>query len=295
MSTQDKTLMSLFAGARISAKPHFLNSTPIAEALRTVVALEGPAIKLMDNIVAGSSLIACAPRSVKLDQLPDQPVSLFGTSLRFKGACPAARSASRSVTSRQATVQDWTSDLMEDVLLVPAEFDSGELIKAIMRRRKWTFAGGTRAKEYASAAQYFLRFIPEAHIQEVVLPTINEHAASSNRVEDHDIYWHRGEFPNLLTINFGDYMTIERFKFITKYQEDPLYQIRGFLWAYNANLQDALTPGRYLSVDESMNQWLGKGKPNIKNFPRKPHVLTGVQDGRRHDHLLYHLARFQRR
>ena len=32
------------------------------------------------------------------------------------------------------------------------------------------------SKEYASPAKYFLRFLPETHIREVVIPTINEHA-----------------------------------------------------------------------------------------------------------------------
>lgn len=43
--------------------------------------------------------------------------------------------------------------------------------------------------------------------------------------------------------------------------------------AYNSNLVSALTPGRYLCVDESMNQWLGHGMPNLKKIPRKPHSI----------------------
>jgi hypothetical protein len=45
------------------------------------------------------------------------------------------------------------------------------------------------------------------------------------------------------------------------------------LHAFNANLADALIPGKYLCVDESMNQWLGKGAPNLKKIPRKPHSI----------------------
>jgi len=55
--------------------------------------------------------------------------------------------------------------------------------------------------------------------------------------------------------------------------QDSLYQIRGYLDAFNANLADALSPGRYLCVDESMNQWLGHGMPNLKKIPRKPHPV----------------------
>ncbi|KAL1934518.1 hypothetical protein VTP01DRAFT_6700 [Rhizomucor pusillus] len=190
----------------------------------------------MGNIVAESSLNGRAAWSVKLDQLPDQLVSLLGTSLRFEGGRPAARSAPRSVTSRQESVQDVTIDLMENALPVPGEFGPGdneeEELDLCWREGEVTVdvrsaspAEAYRghcilhlsAKEFAFAAQYFLHFIPEAHIQEVVLPAINEHAASISalskpityaeyliwialfvimtavRVEDHDIYWHRGE------------------------------------------------------------------------------------------------------
>lgn len=36
--------------------------------------------------------------------------------------------------------------------------------------------------------------------------------------------------------------------------QGPLYQLRDFLDAYDDNLQQAMTPGRHLCVDESMNQ-----------------------------------------
>ena len=49
--------------------------------------------------------------------------------------------------------------------------------------------------------------------------------------------------------------------------------MRDFLRAYNDNLVNALTPGKYLCVDESMNQWLGHGMPNLKKIPRKPHSI----------------------
>ena len=55
-----------------------------------------------------------------------------------------------------------------------------------------------------------------------------------------------------------------------QHAEDKLYQIRGFLHAFNDNLDAALDPGRYLCVDESMNQWLGQGMPILKKIPRKP-------------------------
>lgn len=34
-----------------------------------------------------------------------------------------------------------------------------------------------------------------------------------------------------------------------------------------------MEPGKYMCVDETMNQWLGKGMPNLKKVPRKPHSI----------------------
>jgi hypothetical protein len=36
-------------------------------------------------------------------------------------------------------------------------------------------------------------------------------------------------------------------------------------------MKDCLIPGKHLVIDETMNQWLGVGMPNLKKVPRKPH------------------------
>ena len=60
---------------------------------------------------------------------------------------------------------------------------------------------------------------------------------------------------------------------LTRRRQDPLYQILGFLEAFNEHLVSCLEPGKYLVIDESMNQWLGIGMPNVKKVPRKPHPI----------------------
>jgi hypothetical protein len=40
--------------------------------------------------------------------------------------------------------------------------------------------------------------------------------------------------------------------------EDPMLGARLFLDALNEQLSHAITPGRYLCVDESMEKWLGR-------------------------------------
>ena len=102
---------------------------------------------------------------------------------------------------------------------------------------------------------------------------------------DKKAYWHKGSSPLFYPkINFSDYMDYDRFFLILKYHvfelydpvrnmADPLYQIRGFLAAFNETLSKALVPGKYLCIDESMNQSIGSGMPNLKKVPRKPHPI----------------------
>jgi hypothetical protein len=43
--------------------------------------------------------------------------------------------------------------------------------------------------------------------------------------------------------------------------------------AFNDHLSECLIPGKYLVVDETMNQWLDTGMPNLKKAPRKSHPI----------------------
>ncbi|KAG2211228.1 hypothetical protein INT47_006348 [Mucor saturninus] len=160
----------------------------------------------------------------------------------------------------------------------------------------------------ASPADYFLYFLPVEFISDVVIHNINQHALSimntwisvtfveyltwiallMNMTVMHHVdkraYWHMGSSHLMPNINFTEYMEYDRFFAILRVHVfevpsgaqqllDPLYQIRRFLDAFNKTLAKALTPGRYLCVDESMNQWLGSGMPNLKKVPRKPHPI----------------------
>ncbi|CEP20141.1 hypothetical protein [Parasitella parasitica] len=60
---------------------------------------------------------------------------------------------------------------------------------------------------------------------------------------------------------------------IDKFRNDPLYQIRSTIEAFNNHMENCIKPGRYLVIDKSMNQWLGIGMPNLKKVPRKPHPI----------------------
>ncbi|CAO0796277.1 unnamed protein product [Mucor circinelloides] len=59
-----------------------------------------------------------------------------------------------------------------------------------------------------------------------------------------------------------------------KQQNDPLNQIRATTIAFNEHMMaSCIVPGKDLVVDETMNQWLGIGMPNLKKVPRKPHPI----------------------
>jgi hypothetical protein len=60
---------------------------------------------------------------------------------------------------------------------------------------------------------------------------------------------------------------------LEKLNSDPLYQIRSTIDAFNDHMAKCVIRAKYLVIDESMNQWLGIGIPNVKKVPRKPHPV----------------------
>ena len=53
-------------------------------------------------------------------------------------------------------------------------------------------------------------------------------------------------------------------------QNDPFRFIRRFVDEWNVTMQHCICPGKFLVVDESMGQWLGKGMPGLMYVARKP-------------------------
>lgn len=58
-----------------------------------------------------------------------------------------------------------------------------------------------------------------------------------------------------------------------KFALDPLYHIRTTIDAFYNQSASCLTSCKYVVIDESMNQWLGVGIPNVKKVPRRPHPI----------------------
>lgn len=161
--------------------------------------------------------------------------------------------------------------------------------------------------KHAKPLDYFLFFLPLDHFR-YIINNINTYAVSVDsswtdvsfneylmwislltimtviKHDDRKAYWHQGSSHFLLNINFSTYMSYKRFNDITTMhifeihsvemqQRDPLYQIRRTIEAFNNHMEKCVTPGKYLVIDESMNQWLGTGMPNLKKVPRKPHPI----------------------
>ncbi|CAO3656223.1 unnamed protein product [Mucor hiemalis] len=83
---------------------------------------------------------------------------------------------------------------------------------------------------------------------------------------DINIYWRSSDCPYQLNVDFNDFMKKGRFMAILRWHifcipdgelftQDPLYQIRSFLTAFNDHLVTAMKPGKY------------------KKIPRKPHPI----------------------
>jgi hypothetical protein len=157
-----------------------------------------------------------------------------------------------------------------------------------------------------SPLDYFLFFLPLDHFRQIIENT-NAYARSLGywaditfneylmwialltvmtvvKHSDKKAYWKQGSSNFYMNIDFNKYMSFKRFTDIIKMQvlevpskekqvRDPLYQIRSTIDAFNDHMEQRIEPGKYLVIDESMNQWLGTGMPNLKKVPRKPHPI----------------------
>ncbi|CAO3607093.1 unnamed protein product [Mucor hiemalis] len=101
---------------------------------------------------------------------------------------------------------------------------------------------------------------------------------------DRKAYWREGSRHFMMSVNFSEYMSYKRFTDIMKMHvfevpskqqqvDDLLYQIRTTIAVFNEHMVKCIIPAKYLVIDESMNQWLGTGMPNLKKVPRKPHPI----------------------
>ncbi|CDH55609.1 predicted protein [Lichtheimia corymbifera JMRC:FSU:9682] len=165
---------------------------------------------------------------------------------------------------------------------------------------------------YSTPMAFFKHFLPMEYIGQHVVLAINAKAAYLSidywqmltveeymlwiglwtcmvliPLSDRSEYW--SKTPTFLLtspLNFSRWMSRRRFETILQAHTlehptviqssaDPLVDIRAFVNAYNDNLAAALIAGKTMTIDESMNQWLGKVSrmPNVKKIIGKPHPV----------------------
>ena len=151
-----------------------------------------------------------------------------------------------------------------------------------------------------SELDYILHFLPIQHIKEVVIPNTNKYAKKQDprwinidfdevlhvlglliAMEVYEIhsprrlYW-SPEVNNLFpAMDFGKVMTCRRFETILKYLQlsnsgNENQQILDFVAAINETFQNAITPGTYLTLDESMIKSFHRNLKGKIKIIRKP-------------------------
>jgi hypothetical protein len=94
----------------------------------------------------------------------------------------------------------------------------------------------------------------------------------ANEKQEVFIYHNLG---NKYNMSFNFYKEIERAFVLPTYGDDTdvFDSIRLFSEEWNKNMSKAISPGAYITVDESMGGWTGKGMPGLMFVPRKPTEL----------------------
>ena len=159
---------------------------------------------------------------------------------------------------------------------------------------------------------YLLHFLPIDYIQRELLPSTNTFGSSQSKnfqkvtldelivylgliylmeivkLPERDMYWADLNSKIFPKMRFGEYMARDRFREITRYLQfsngSEENQILEFLAGVNNNLQEALTAGDILTLDERMIKSHHKnllGKIKIKRKPRPiGNELKDLSDGR---------------
>ncbi|CAG8688987.1 4091_t:CDS:2, partial [Gigaspora margarita] len=231
---------------------------------------------------------------IKLDANPEIEIEVSAGRMKFVA----------SATPVNNNLNDENSDIPEELVLSEAEtnFSSdseqsdGEQDSAVgidSRRvhQSYTNSLVVNISDIANASprQFFEHFLPVEYLMSTVIPSTNKRARECERrwqnltwmelmrffgvltvmtyVQCADIrdYWSVTQETYSITIGFGKYISLRRFRDIIKYitltdipmdNNNPFHLIRKFHNAFNKNLSEAIIPGNFLCIDESMCQWM---------------------------------------
>ena len=162
-----------------------------------------------------------------------------------------------------------------------------------------------------TSLDYFLHFLPQAFIQQQVIPAINKAGKQSNefwsvlsyqeyirflgiiysmevlRLPNRKMYWATEDVGFLKAPNYGRYMTRNRFDSIMSTlqyssSDDKDMQIIDFIEAVNNRSHKAITPGDIIMLDESMVKSFHRNLKGKMKIIRKPRAVMNlrIRDGR---------------
>ena len=151
-----------------------------------------------------------------------------------------------------------------------------------------------------SELDFFIHFFPMAYLREEIIPATNSFARKNRKswndimeeemlhffgilkaievykLSERRMHWASMKDTMFPAMNFSEFMTITRFEEIVKFLQlsnspDPDKQVLDFIAAVNQHLLHALTPGKFITLDESVIKSYHKnlkGKIKIKCKPR---------------------------
>ena len=150
-----------------------------------------------------------------------------------------------------------------------------------------------------SELDFFIHFFPMTYLREEIIPATNSFARKNRKswndimeeemlhlfgilkamevykLSERRMYWASMKDTMFPAINFSEFMTITRFEEIVKFLQlsnspDPDKQVLDFIAVVNQHLLHALTPGKFITLDETMIKSYHKNLKGKIKIKRKP-------------------------
>jgi hypothetical protein len=256
----------LNANSKVKVSARFLRQTDAPERLTGRYDFNAPGLSFEGHTIAQSTNDEQrVVFDVVLDELPDVVYTLLGNSLKYVGPVEGGTASEEPETvpeeaeTDQADIgdpHDEADTILDDAekeederdLVDRSEGDERSGDGAVWRQRQVfidsrSAHGYDRAAridlvhpEYAAPLDYFLRFLPVRHIQDTVIPCINDHARAVTanwqeltwleyltwmglmlhmmiwQNDDVKAYWRMADISSFMSVDFAQHMTYQRYK-----------------------------------------------------------------------------------
>lgn len=244
--------------SKVSVTPRFLQNTCFFDSV-VGVDRNAPRVRFYGKVIDLFTVNNINKCKVIFDLLPDVPLELNLSGVKYHGPRQQRQQQQQTQQQQQSSggqpqddatedpdllndaIQESSADVDEEEILDLNWVDTTITVDSRLADSSTSFRRinpvlHMDGADNASPARYFLHFLPCEHIQNVVIPAINEHASKHistwinlTWIEyltwimmmvymtfidcmDKRTYWHMGIAPNLLTLNFNDFMPMKRFE-----------------------------------------------------------------------------------